>query len=114
MVVVVVEEVDRISRERKTRCDQWQYNYTSAVVTLAFFSHFLQRKSIQVLCLEGFSQLLQVVDSRYPTKMAVFLSRLHPGCGETSETAERVHFFIKHFQVCTVKLGGRSFFLTPP
>ena len=59
----------------------------------------VQGKSVQVLCLEAFSQLLQVVDSRYPTKMVVFLSRLHPGSREASETEERIHFFIKHFQV---------------
>ena len=101
------EEEGRISRARKIRCG-WCRILSLATLELISLPlslpPSLQGKSIQVLCLEGFSQLLQVVDSRYPTRMAVFLSRLHPGCDETTDTAEKIHFYIEHFQVGTVSL----------
>lgn len=58
-----------------------------------------QGKSVPVLCLEGFHQLLQTVNIRYPNKMDTFLTSVNPTIEEDTGKNERVHFFVRHFQV---------------
>ena len=58
-----------------------------------------QGKSVPVLCLEGFSQLLQTVNTRYPHKMETFLTSVNPTIEEDTSRNDRVHFFVRHFQV---------------
>lgn len=65
--------------------------------SLPLFSY--QGKSVPVLCLEGFSQLLQTVSTRYPHKMETFLTSVNPTTEENTSRNDRVHFFVRHFQV---------------
>ena len=54
-----------------------------------------------VLCLEGFSQLVQLMASHYPDKMPSFLSHLHSVSDEAAGDQENTQRFIKHLQVCS-------------
>ena len=59
----------------------------------------LQGKSVPVLCLEGFVQLLQTVVGRFPGRTEAFLSSVNSALQEGASAAEKVHFFLKFFQV---------------
>ena len=52
-----------------------------------------------VLCLEGFVQLMQTVMGRFPGQMEAFISSVNPALQEGASVAEKVHFFLKHFEV---------------
>ena len=67
------------------------------IIPLPLLSY--QGKSVPVLCLEGFSQLLQTVSTRYPHKMEAFLTSINPTTEEDTSRNDRVHFFVRHFQV---------------
>ena len=65
-----------------------------------------QGKSVAVLCLEGFSQMLQTITARFNFRkdpkmsLEVFLSAVNPAAiDESTGFNESLHFFIKHFQV---------------
>lgn len=71
-----------------------------------------QGKSVPVLCLEGLSELLQTVVTRYhgkepldgqgPTSTALlsFLTALNPSVDGSSGLGDRIHHFIRQLQVC--------------
>ena len=59
----------------------------------------LQGKSVPVLCLEGSVQLLHTVVGRFPGRTEAFLSSVNSALQESASTAEKVHFFLKFFQV---------------
>ena len=63
----------------------------------------VQGKSVPVMCLEGFHDLLQTVALKFPGKMEGFLGSVNPAVEEGAGRSETVHFFIRHFQV-----GGRE------
>ena len=63
----------------------------------------LQGRPLAVLCLQGFSDLLLTAVVRWD-ETDTFLTAVNPSIEDSEEasTAERIHFFIRHFQVRSI------------
>lgn len=91
-----------------------RYGYNAAYTIPTAPSYFLQGKSIPILCLEGFSELLHAVVNRHcgghltqstgasnrtSNTLATFLATVNPNIDATASLGERVHFLIRQLQV---------------